>query len=283
MVSPDGIYLAGRITGGQGAVTGYEVWSFRTGKKVASLAAAPMTQRGEPVTIGYLGADQLLTLADDLQTWDIKTGTMTRAIPLNLQRGDDDQIAVSASGKLVAVFDSGSKLTMIDAAAGKVLGEAPLPSDFKNNFVMKRELAFSPTGAELALFLKGLRSRIVVWSVANGSVAANFTLPEGPVSMGFHTKPVAMTWLPTDDGWIVNSDEIIDRATGLLIYQVPQHREPMAEEYGPRRLTDAGHILLAFHSFNHSIGMETFPLAADTIAKARAAAHATTLPAAGSN
>lgn len=276
VLSPNGAYLAGRITGGVGQASTYDVWSVKSGSKVRTLIGPPMVQPGNPLPVGFLGADELLVLADGLQVWDVGTGRLLRQVNASVRRSPEDVTAVSAGGKLVAVLDADNAVTLFDAEAGQVAGDTSLPDDRNNAFhphgLDQRAMAFSPDGKELAVYLAGSPSRIVVWTVADGKVAADYKLVgNGGRTAFMNRKQTPLAWLPDGSGWLVTGDRIVDRPSGMVLYEIPEHREDGATEYGPRRVLDDGHILLSFKSFGQSIGMETVALPADLIAQTRVA------------
>jgi hypothetical protein len=284
ILSPDGQYLAGCASGGQGMVTIFDIWSFRTESKAQSLTAPAVTGVGDPQPIGFLGDKQILTLGDTLQVWNIKTGDIARQVSLAIPRTKTDLVAVSATGKLVAIFDGKNRIEMVDALEGKSLGFAVVPNYDGERFglnVAERSLAFSPDGKELALFLPADQPRLIVFKVADGSIASDFQLPPTLGGFtGFNPRKLSMSWLPTGDGWLVNNKFIVDRVTGTVIYEIPDHTEPFTSEYGRRTIVGTSRIIYGLKAIGGGLGMISLPLAGDDIAKARGAARGMSAPAA---
>ena len=272
-LSPDGQFLCGRTSGGAADAINFEVWSFHSHRRVQMLADPPMTQSAPAIPIGFVEPGQILALDDGLCVWDIQSGGVTQRISFDAKRGPDELWAVSANGKLVAVLDSKQTLSLLDSVRGRVLGKTPIPGAADTSHPLHGSgLAFSPDGKELALLLERLDRRIIVWSVEQGTILADFSLsarPEFPLSR----RAAAFSWLPGGDGWLVGGDQIVDRLSGVVLFEVPRHQDPMAEECAARKVLDASHILLSFKALNQGIGLETFPLPAEAIAKARAMAR----------
>jgi WD40 repeat protein len=139
-------------------------------------------------------------------------------------------------------------------------------------------LAFSPDGRELALFLNG--QHIYVWSVADGSLAAKFTL-KAPINATAKADSAveSMVWTPDSQGWLVGGDHIIDRLTGVGIYKMPTFTERGAEEIGIRKIVDDKHILLGFQTdTGDRIALETFDIDSAVIDKNRTSMRALISP-----
>lgn len=78
--------------------------------------------------IGFCGPGQLLTIADSLQVWDLKTRRPLREMPSPaFETSPLASRALSPLGKLLVLAD-GRRLVMYDIANGKLVGETSLPT-----------------------------------------------------------------------------------------------------------------------------------------------------------
>jgi hypothetical protein len=278
ILSPDGRYFAGRVMGGRGEVSTYQLISTLTGKVAQILTAPPGADGNIPFPIGFADAGQLLTVADGIEVWDIRQGVRLRQLGKSTKLESTDMFAVSATGKLAAwICLRRNTISLYSTGSGKLLGTSALPDPNQRQTEWSDALKaaeFSPDGREIALLVGG--KHIYVWSVADGHLAGNFTLADMVTDFGnrFNRRENTMCWMPDCQGWLVNGDRVIDRATGLVIYNMPDFHESMAEERGPRQLADAGHILLSFESnTSHRSALETLPFDADLIQKNRISAR----------
>jgi WD40 repeat protein len=278
VLSPDGKLFAIRSLGGQDLATAYQIYSTRTGKLTHTLNGPPMVGKTMPTPIGFVGDEQLVTLGDDFDVWDIKQ-------ELGLHHfGDRNTIdattlvAVSANGKLLATLTGGETLSMYSTQSGKLLGQTPIPdlTERKSESASPiRTLAFSPDGRELALLLNG--QHIYVWSVADGSLAARFSLkhPIGSAGAKADGAVDSMAWTPDSQGWLLGGDHIVDRMTGVGIYAAPDFHEQGAKEIGLRQIIDDGHILIGFQAeMGNRLALEAFPIDSAVIEKNRTSMRA---------
>jgi hypothetical protein len=279
ILSPDGKHLAGRALGGAGEATAYEVWSPRTGKLEQTLATPPIGGTAMPKPVGFFGDDMLLTADDEFNVWDLKSGARVRTFGEHLTFDAKTLCAPSPTGKLAAVLSGDDQtISLVSVASGKTLGQSPLPDRHARQTEIasdERAVAFSPDGKEIAAFVNG--RHIYVWSVVDGSLAGSLDLLtpiEGVLSK--HERNLdTLVWLPDSQSWMIGGDRIIDRATGICIYNIPKFDTADATEFGQRRVIDTSHLLLQFHAnMGNKSAVQQMPIDGKIIEKTRAALRA---------
>jgi hypothetical protein len=281
VLSADGQYIAGTTSGGPGQATVFEMWSFRTGRKAQTFAAPPVQGNLAPMAIGFDGPDSLLTVGDALMLWDFKSGALTRQIELKTPRNPEDQYALSATGKLLAILDPNDRVDLYDLEAGKYLGynqpdlgRNRMGGRFRNN---QHDIAFSPDGTELAVYLpQAIENHVTVFSTSTGKQLADLKVQMPAGMMNMNRKQSEITWLPDGSGWLLDSAQIVDRQTGIILCPVAGQQIVNAEEYGPRTVISDKTVIMSFKSSTDQVAIGTYPLPADVIAKTRAVVRGTT-------
>jgi hypothetical protein len=245
-ISPDGQYLAGRMTITRNA--GVEVWSLQTGKLVRQID----THTG-PIQVELLdfaGPGQLLVgkygqKGKHFQIWDITTGQLASEIP-GPSFFHPDTPALSPGRQFLVVATLQDELLFYDLKAGSLAGKVTTPKGAKGGSLLCQGLQFSPDGSELAgLFSSGAESRLVAWNMASGEVAVDHGFG-GDVkhiaNRGHSYRGPAIEWLPDGSAWLLHGHGIIDRQSGRLVWLL---RTP-ADDFspGPRKMIDNDHALV---------------------------------------
>jgi hypothetical protein len=239
ILSPDGAFLAGR--GGAGRM-GVDVWAFRTGTCVQRLADVELLDFGSP--------GQLLTMKRAprgkwLQVWDLTRGKKMHQIAGPLWFHDWSTIAVSAGRRYLALT-SYDHLLVYDLNNGATAGLLPLPEADSSSNLFCQGLAFAPDGQELAgLFIDHGTSRILVWDVRQGALAANHRFSvdlKSQVQNTFFYRGRPLDWLPARSGWLAYGQALVDRTTGKLMGHVPVDSDDLW--MGPRKILEPHHLLL---------------------------------------
>ncbi len=198
VLSPDGQFLAGASASPK--TDAFCVWSVRDGTLSQRISAKRSANFD---AIGFCGPGQLLTIADSLQVWDLKTRRPLREMPSPaFETSPLASRALSPSGKLLVLAD-GRRLVMYDIANGKLVGETSLPTtawQYPN-----QRIEFSRDGARFAVFSGTQKLNVAVVETASGRLVDQKVI--GPLAS---SDSEVVGWLGGAGGWVYRG-HVIDR------------------------------------------------------------------------
>lgn len=227
-LSPDGKYLAGKVSGF--GPTRAEVRSCANGQPLRQVVLHDQFKSVH--LVDFAGPDQLVTVIpgdgfgkNEWKVWDIATGNEVRKFADGGNNLDGKSVAFSPGRRYVAVPQSDHKIFVVDMSTGQQAGILQFPA--KEGFGTWRceGLAFSHDGNELAgVFTMLDKSRIVSWKTADGNVAADHAfptnLPRSIKGLGLYQAP-ALEPISDGSGWLAYGHLLIDRASGGVILSMP--------------------------------------------------------------
>lgn len=207
LLSRDGKYL-----GGNGEF-GTEIWSFETGRLLARL---PLDKRNNDVPVDFLPDQSILMLGNTSKSGQYKIwtfGVNPKVSKTDLPDGvivDNRAAAISPGRRYLATFGQGI-VWIVDLQKGELRGMLPVAkADDPSASNLEADLCFSPDGRELAGIFGGNQvSHLFVWALSDGSMTANFELPQW---ISNRDKGRVLECFPDNQGWLVDGSMLVDRS-----------------------------------------------------------------------
>lgn len=229
-LAPDGSYLATTTLGSRSI----EVHDLKTGKSLGTLSSDQPTK----FQIAWLAvySDRLIALSDvdkGMRMWELPSGKLVHDIKGTDKFNPSYGHAFSPGGRYVAVDGEflEKRIDIYDMETGQVAGSITPQGKVKPNEI--EALGFSRDGTQFAaiygvdIYTAPARkySRVMVWDLASGAVAADFELAP---RLKEQLEPVyqchTLESLPGSGRWLVQSLGIIDAVEGKLIYSFPKQK-----------------------------------------------------------
>ena len=221
-LSPDGKYFASFGFNGGGAVDVYDI----PGKK--SLGVLTLDAKKFNVAGLALPSSKRLVAVSNVNTsiitWKLPSGDVEHQITLTDKAQPDPRRAFSPGGRYLAVVGDFLKksVEIYDLDAGEKSGVI----EFMEANGLAGDLmgmAFSHDGQEFALAFNQSYSndpeRIVIWKVADGSIAADFSLPDpGQREREVLTSKTSLQWFPDGKRLLMNGRYVIDRDAQSVVF-----------------------------------------------------------------
>ncbi|HWE35827.1 MAG TPA: hypothetical protein VG406_04585 [Isosphaeraceae bacterium] len=261
-LSPDGTLFAGK--GNEGGGPAVFLISTRSGKAVRRL---PMDS---PFTdfVAFAGPGRVLTshFGDKvIAVWDARSGEHLRDIRPG-RDFDHESIALSPGGRYLAMASKGEHLVAVfDLKTGEQVGTAEVP---KNGIfdLQCRGLAFSPDGKELAGIFDSFGLYILVYKLADGTLAQRHDLGDKmEPKPEFRNEQRGIEWLPDGSGWLLAGRCVVDREGGRLVMSAPGEGRESFEQ--PRRILAGGKLLIVAGPKEQRV-VKTVAFNKETIARA---------------
>lgn len=249
-LSPDGVYFAFTAHGGKGphvidAAGAKDLGEFELGSWIEVME--------------FAGSARLIASARDtnLKVWTLPSGELEREVPLP-ERLVKESLSVSPGGRYVAVCSAAThQVSVLDLNTGQTAGVIDVPLDADGHEMNCKDLEFSPDGQEFAgLFERSNKWRLVVWDVAQGSVADEFALADLN-SLG--SRGSELQWFPGRQRWLLKGRAILDRDSEAVVWTLP--------DLGPCLVIDDNRIL-AKTKFGRRDVVAPYKLPESEIAKA---------------
>lgn len=271
MLSPDGKYLAGRVS----ALGKTEVEVRSAGDDTPIRRIVVDDRFALLQLVDFLGPEELLTVKNDVMTqrwtiWDIRTGKELRHFTDGQASFDGKSLAFSPGRRYVARAGNDGQIVLYDLRTTEVVGRLEAPP--RKEFASWRcdGLAFAHDGSELAaVFAQPGKTHLRSWKIADGKVAADheFSTSLEQSIKGF-TGYVgsAVEWLSDRSGWLVYGHLLIDYTTGGVIFSVPTMRGDSLPT--PRRMIGPHHLVQLVGNFQKR-DLQIVSLPREQIAAAR--------------
>jgi hypothetical protein len=177
ILSPDGAYLAGTLND---ARTPFVVVACKDSTKVIDMDSFPLAGWD---FLDFAGPRQLLIGVKGnirgkpqhiYHLYEVPSGRKLREVATVAER-DEKSEALSAGGKYLAL-KSRNDVLIYDLQQGAPAGKFTIPNPWTG--LRHRELAFSPDGKELAVYMEASRGlRILTWDLEGNRLGADYTLP----------------------------------------------------------------------------------------------------------
>lgn len=206
---------------------GLDVYDTEAGKITTSI---PLPSGEVNVTTVAIPSPQRLMIASTvhrkLMTWKLPSGELERTIALGQNGQPNEQLAFSPGGRYVAFTGDflSQSMEIYDLETGELAGTIEFTQRMMNKALVG--LQFSLDGSELAAAFgqnHGATSdRILIFGVANGSTAADFSLPDPdqrPLEIGGNRA--SLQWFSDRKRLLQNGRHIIDRDAKKVVYSLP--------------------------------------------------------------
>lgn len=223
-LSPDGALIAGKAGREAGKPPAVKVWSFKQNKLLHTFPSPDDTWAQE--ILGFADNDLLMLVEKDghehkLVLMSIKTGTKVREIAGFPSGVRDENAALSANGKYLAVYTS-DRLHVYDLQQGQLAGDVH-PSGDKDKRLdgWFKAMAFSPDGEEIALlFETSGKFRLVSIDANTGRPVFNRVVEDTKETFfnRFRGKPL-LEVLPDNNGYRLGR-AIVDGESGKCVYSL---------------------------------------------------------------
>lgn len=239
-LSSDGKCLAICSSKNRGKI---ELWSFETGQKVHEI---PLLQEYSSVYgLDFAGSARLIAALPNenaLVVYDLKTLKGVTKIPVRVVPMQD-KYAVSPGGNYVGLID-GDRLQIIDTRNAVIAGDATIPVGKERGYVNVVGVNFSRDGDEFAVMTdQGDTQQLVCWSMKTGKVVEQHQLVEElPSHSSRHdSRTQIIDWLPSQRGWLVQGQALVDRKKGGPVWIAADERSYSVT----RRVADDRRMLIA--------------------------------------
>jgi len=179
------------------------------------------------------------------EVWNIESGQPVRQF--DTANVGDRRLCVSFSpGRKYLALALNDRVQIIEILSGETCGELPYPNNIEFHKYGSRGMAFSPDGAELAIYLEKFpgQAQFLSYDVATGQAAVHhqFARQLSPLlgsSFGF--QGLALEWLPDRGGWLFRGQLLIDHQSGALVYKIEGNED---SKRFPRRMLGTDHVAL---------------------------------------
>jgi predicted Zn finger-like uncharacterized protein len=240
-VSPDGKFLAGSVTSGDGRAV--QVFSFETAKFLGSIPVG--TRFGGAQFVDFTGDGMIITGTHDrgntlFQVWNPVGGGEVRRFE---QPGNFEprRVGWSPTRKYLAVPKNDFRdheVIVYEVAAGKIVGHLP------SGELGSVSAAFSPDGQEIAIYADNHgRGELKVYNVATGEQSAAMKWEKSPASLtrnshGYQGRPIE--WTPDKSAFLLYGEILIANPSGAVVFQIP--RDDRDHSTFPRKFVGPDHL-----------------------------------------
>lgn len=262
VLSPDGKYLALK-TIVPGKPQQIEVWSFETGEMVCSVEGAPVNMHVQK--FDFAAKDRLMVYSfgpfngkfvQYVKTWEIATGRKIKQIDFKENVNARLMSMSQGRGQLAWIEGNGAKgeeLKVISLASGAVITHVPLKGAKAEKYSISWECtAFDPTGNFVALLgTEATTTHLVIVDLKKKAIEEHHTLA-GNLNLGLPGATIykgqKVVWLADGKTWLLFGSIIVDRETGLLVWQL---KRPAGDFTDTPRVPTAGGLLAAVGPFGN--------------------------------
>jgi hypothetical protein len=202
-LSPDG----SRIASATGRIV--TVLDVRNGERLSEFIAA----EHDVQRLQFIDDQRLLANADKTYAlWDAVKGQELKKLPA--VPGAQGLPAVSPGGKYFAIAEAG-KVRIVSLDSGMEAASLKVPEGLGCHLV-----AFAPEGTHVAgLFSNFQKLTVLIWDLGSGMQVADHAAQ--PFHAPFYDGP-KLAWSPDGKGYLLNGEAIYDRATGKVLWKLPQ-------------------------------------------------------------
>lgn len=231
-LSPDGKYFAG-VTEGQNTTIG--VWDVDAKKVLVDVPIESASSTWIPL-LGIPSSNRLIIFTSwggaKAQIFELPSGEPVTTVDFGWTRSDSLPV-FSPNGKYFAWPKREAfweqQIAFYSVETGEVAGVLDLPAYDVGFPLNVQGLAFSPNGEEIAAVIDGFScSKIIIWKISDGSIADHITFKTnlrktvlGDNALSFRTVN-PLVFFPGGDRLLAYEHAIIDRPTGLIVWQIPR-------------------------------------------------------------
>jgi hypothetical protein len=255
-LSPDGRYLAVKALK-SGQPTNIEIWSFESGQMVTAVEGAPLNQHvqlfdfadKDQVIVYTFGPSPEKKFVYYLRQYELPSGKLLQQIDFTEQLNPKLMTLSQGRRQLAYIEQANSDkaaVKVVDLASKQLLAEVSLRDAKPEKYSISwSACAFDAAGQSLALLGTELAAtHLVIVDLAKGEIDAQHTFP-GNLSLALGAssyKGELVAWLPDGQGWLLYGTVVIDRETGLLVWQL---KRPTDDHSANPRIPVASGVLAA--------------------------------------
>ena len=273
-ISPDGAYVAWFRHEGTGG--GIDVYDIKAKK---SLGVLPVDSKTFNVANVCMPTSKRIVAMSNvhrsIMSWALPSGDLEHQIAMGPNGDPDPRFAFSPGGRFLAVCADYLKhsVDIYDLDNGNKVGSLEFADKGPDLF----GIAFSHDGTQLAAAyaqsFTDKAERIVVWNVTDGSITADFELPEADQrKRDLLSSKSSLQWFPDGKRLLFSGQYIVDIDSKSVVFALPKPSLDFATSTTRRIVSNTS--IAAWEGTNKSATIEPIVIQADDIARAKEVAAA---------
>lgn len=179
------------------------------------------------------------------EVWSIASGEKVR--DFDTANAGDRRLNVSWSpGRKYMAVAVNDRVQVIEPLSGEICGELLFPNNQEFFKYSSRGLAFSPDGAELALYLERFagQPQFLSYDVANGQPLIHHQFARdlsGLAGNNFGFLGYYLEWMADRSAWLYRGQFLLDYSSGAIVHKIDGNED---SKRFPRRLIGTDHVVL---------------------------------------
>ncbi len=273
-LSNDGAYVAWFRHEGTGG--GIEVYDIKSKK---SLGVLPVDSKKFNVASVCLPTPKRVVALSNVHrsilSWALPSGDLERQITMGENGQPDPRFAFSPGGRFLAVVADYLKhsVDIYDLDSGEKAGSLEFVSQGPDLF----GIAFSLDGRQLAAVyaqsFTDKAERIAIWNVADGSITADFELPDPDQrKRDLLSDNSGLQWFPDGKRLLFSGQYVIDIDSKSVVFELPKPSLDFSRLVSRRIVSNTS--IAAWEGTNKSATISPIIIQADDIARAKEVAAA---------